>query len=129
MEAGGERGSRSGCTVSRVTVLQVAQQLSAVMQALHMVHSSVHALQVRPLILPPPPPFECPCLALPPPTPYPPHYNAACVTLPPTSTSARTTMRRQAGAAASSGATLTPRDLHLHTSLDYSRRGSFNARK
>ena len=56
MEAGGERGSRSGCTVGRVTVLQVAQQLSAVMQALHMVHSSVHALQVRPLILPPPPP-------------------------------------------------------------------------
>lgn len=127
MEAGGERGSRSGCTASRVTVLQVAQQLSAVMQALHMVHSSVHALQVPPLIHPPP--FECPCLALPPTTPYPPHYDAACVTLPPTSTSARTTRRRQAGAAASSGGTPTPRDLPLHTSPDDSRRGSFNARK
>jgi hypothetical protein len=29
--------------------LQVAQQLSAVMQALQAVHSSVHALQVHPL--------------------------------------------------------------------------------
>ncbi len=31
-------------------LLQVAQQLSAVMQALQMVHSSVHALQVCPLL-------------------------------------------------------------------------------
>ncbi len=38
------------CIWLSVTLLQVAQQLSAVMQALQMVHSSVHALQVCPLL-------------------------------------------------------------------------------